>query len=65
MTRQQYKHFGNAMNKIVEQFDANNLLGAAKSAKVLGAIIQVWATNGRTRVYTKEGKLKKKYIKSK
>lgn len=65
MKEHQLKLFLNGMNKIMERASENDLGRAGKAAATLGAILITWSRNGHTKVYKKNGEIKKKYQKSK
>ncbi len=61
MKESQIKHFNIAIKLIQGQIEDDNLWIAGQMAKTLGAILQSWAAEKKTRVYKKDGTIKKKY----
>lgn len=65
MKNYQIKLIENALALIMGYILKEDLTRAGKACKVFGAILEGWGKNGYTRVYRKDGTIKKKYQKSK
>ena len=66
MTQKQREYVNIALWLIQERVNNNELLKAATTAKMLGGIMEMYAKNGKTKVWKKKsGEILKKYKKSK